>query len=732
MMGHSWSGFAHAEATEVTRLFSLAQLTTKAQEGKFDEVLESLKTYDYHYDNGDLRVFSLIQDLEHHQQVKSEQTAERLEAAQAAMNQIAVHLNNDELHDALRKGLEAHDLALGNAALLQDPRVAALVAETHATAKEAENRGDWVEATRLYRALDLMFDDPLSLHYTNLKRALKHLRVLRLYCPRRLYDLSVDRAKREGNEDDIEPYRPDNVTWEQRLSGIKMEMFERVLEYAQKKHIDSPPYERLLHGAIDSILVLVNTKELATTFIKLHDQKKVEKFRASLLALRTTLDVSRQPITLGAALINVVEEIIRKNRSTVALPLEVIVYEMTEGAMEELDDFTSVIWPYDKDTFMRSTKGNFFGVGIQISLRDDRLIVVSPLPDTPAYQAGIQAGDIIAIVNGQPTDGWSLDRAVREITGTEGTVVALGIERNGPGPTAMFKIKRSRIEIESVRGWKLEPAGHGQWDYWVDRDRHIAYARLSQFIPKTADGLDEAIERLERDGPLKALILDLRFNPGGLLKSAIDVCDRFIDKGAIVSTVGANGVATGRPYTAQSHHTHRRLPLVVLINEHSASASEIVAGAIQDYGLGTIVGVRSFGKGSVQDLLPLDRHNAYLKLTSQYYKLPLNRIIHRSPRSGKWGIDPDVVVAMTDKQIKDVVEHRRNADVIRDNLVDDTPEPITDANELLTKPLDFQLEAAMLILKTQLLAEHLSRQQDRLRQTPPKLLTKRDELATVP
>ncbi len=686
---------------------ALSQLPDLARSGRFDQVLDSLRGHEPN--NHDDRVAALIRDLEHHQRVKAERTAERREAYAQAIAEVQEHLNEAKLHEALRKALEADDLALDDIEVRQEPLIQTLVDQTEDAARQAERAGDWVEATGLHRALDLLFDDPSSRHHANLKRALKHVRVLRLYSPKVLHDLAVARAKREGEEDQIEPYQTGDSTWEERLRGVKRKMLESILEHAVKKHVDSPTYETLLLGALDSLLVLVNTHDLAETFESFKDERKIGQFRDYLVDLRMRVEQRHKPMTFRDAFTEVVHRVINENNKTVALPPEVITYEMGEGAMGELDDFTSVIWPYDKDTFTRSTKGNFFGVGIQISLRDKRLIVVSPLPDTPAYRAGIQAGDIITKVDGRPTEGWTLDKAVRKITGDEGTIVTLGIERKGQHPVVDFPIRRSRIEIESVRGWRLEGGGGGDWDFWIDRENRIAYVRLSQFIPKTADGVDEAIENLEREGPLNGLILDLRFNPGGLLKSAIEVCDRFVDRGPIVSTVGANGVATSPAYRARQHHTYRRFPLVVLVNQHSASASEIVAGAIQDYRLGTIVGVRSFGKGSVQDLFSLDRRKAYLKLTSQYYKLPLSRIIHRSSGAKNWGIDPDVLVAMTDKQIKDAVEHRREADVIRDpNMpAEDDAEPAAEAEALLTNSLDPQLEAALLILKTRLIADHL-------------------------
>ena len=268
-----------------------------------------------------------------------------------------------------------------------------------------------------------------------------------------------------------------------------------------------------------------------------------------------------------------------------------------------------------------------------------------------------------------------------------------------------FKLARAEIVIKSIRGWQRK--AKGGWDYYIDRDSRIGYVRLSQFIPQTATDLDNAINEMERDLGLEGLILDLRFNPGGLLSSAVEVADRFIRSGGIVATVGTDGRQTTK-YGARPDHTHRPIPTVVLINEGSASASEIVAGALQDYGRPRIVGSRSFGKGSVQDLFHLDRGEAYLKLTTQYYQLPEGRIIHREPDSLQWGIEPDVTVRMTTQQIADAIEYRQKVDVLRE---DDQSPQLQDGqsvDQLITESLDPQLEAALLIVKTRLVVQKLA------------------------
>jgi carboxyl-terminal processing protease len=214
---------------------------------------------------------------------------------------------------------------------------------------------------------------------------------------------------------------------------------------------------------------------------------------------------------------------------------------------------------------------------------------------------------------------------------------------------------------------------------------------------------------MEKDNGLSSLIIDLRGNPGGLLSSAVDISDRFVGEGTIVSTVNSANKETKR-YEAKAEHSYRRFPIIILVNQGSASASEIVSGAIQDYQRGLIVGNRSFGKGSVQDLFPMDRDNkSFLKLTTQYYKLPAGRIIHRKPGDKVWGINPDLEVKMTTTQVADMIKYRQDVDVIRGD--NDKPDPkveVATAAKMLEKGMDPQLSAALLVLKTGLVAEHVA------------------------
>jgi carboxyl-terminal processing protease len=394
------------------------------------------------------------------------------------------------------------------------------------------------------------------------------------------------------------------------------------------------------------------------------------------------------------------EDLKDDNSRTVQLDEEVLVSEFADGAFAELDPFTSMIWPYDVEEFNKSTQGEFSGVGIQIQLDDDgSLKVVSPLEDSPAYRAGIKAGDIITRINKKSARGITINQAVKTITGVEGTNVTLTIRsQTKDGPIERdFTIRREKIKVASVKGWQHLPGGG--WEYFVDPDQKIAYLRITNFTKGTGDELSRAVEDMKsRDA--KAIIIDLRYNPGGLLTAATDVADKFLADGTIVSTkTDPSRESTPQP-PLEAHRSSDDcdLPLVVLVNQYSASASEIVSGALKDWKRALIVGERTFGKGSVQMLFPLRDKSAYLKLTTSHYYLPMGKCIHREENSTSWGVDPDVTVEMTPEQMRAAIDARQELDILRD--AGEEAAPTTQKKDLLT--VDPQLSAGLLLLRLEL------------------------------
>jgi carboxyl-terminal processing protease len=296
------------------------------------------------------------------------------------------------------------------------------------------------------------------------------------------------------------------------------------------------------------------------------------------------------------------------------------------GMLTSLDPHSSYMDAKSFRDMQVQTRGEFGGLGIEVTQEDGVIKVVTPIDDTPASKAGIQSGDIIAAIDGDPVSNMTLNQAVDRMRGAVNTDVTLKILRGPKKDAKDYKLTRAVITIKSVRN-KIEGGD-------------IGYIRITQFNEQTYDGVKEAIDKFQREIPddkFRGYILDLRNNPGGLLDQSIAVVNAFIDKGEIVSTRGRNADETQR-YNARPGDISRGKPLVVLINGGSASASEIVAGAIQDHKRGTILGTRSFGKGSVQTIIPLGQNNGAIRLTTARYYTPSGRSIQAQ------GVEPDILV----------------------------------------------------------------------------------------
>ncbi len=337
--------------------------------------------------------------------------------------------------------------------------------------------------------------------------------------------------------------------------------------------------------------------------------------------------------------------------------------ELVEGAisgmLKRLDPHSSYLNPDAYKELQVETRGSFGGIGIEITIRDGLLTVVSPLEGTPAYDLGIQAGDRIIMVDGKSTKEMTLMEAVKNMRGPKGTKVVLTIMREGFVKPQEFVITRATISIKSVRTKVLEPG--------------YVYLRLSQFQSTTIRDLRKALTKLEKENqPVKGLILDLRNNPGGLLDQAVKVSDEFLDNGLIVYT---GGRLKGQDMRFEAHQNTKphAYPIVVLVNEGSASAAEIVAGALQDHKRAVVVGVKTFGKGSVQTVMPL-RNGAALRLTTAVYYTPNGRSIQAK------GIEPDIVIERILPQGQEQETERPR--VIREedlkNHMGDEEEPPTD------------------------------------------------------
>ena len=330
-----------------------------------------------------------------------------------------------------------------------------------------------------------------------------------------------------------------------------------------------------------------------------------------------------------------------------------LIYGAIKGMVQTLDPHSSFITPEDYKELMIETKGSFPGVGIVITIKDKVLTVVSPIEGTPAYEAGMKAGDQIIMIGDKPTKDISIREAVKLIRGPKGTKVKLTVRRKGVEKPIDFVITRDVIPIKSVRSFSLP------FD--------LGYIRISNFQSNTAEDLAKTLKKMDKDKELKGLVLDLRNNPGGLLSQAVKVADEFLDSGLIVSIKSRD--EREQKSVAHKNKESPKYPMIVLVNEGSASASEIVAGALQDNKRALILGTATFGKGSVQTLFPLSDGSG-LRLTTALYFTPSGRSIQAS------GIEPDIKVVFVPPTEKPTIKEKsvvRERD-LEGHLENDTPE----------------------------------------------------------
>jgi carboxyl-terminal processing protease len=360
-----------------------------------------------------------------------------------------------------------------------------------------------------------------------------------------------------------------------------------------------------------------------------------------------------------------------------------------QGMLSGLDPHSSYLDAESFKDIRVDTEGQFGGLGIEVTMENGFVKVVSPIEDTPAARAGLKSGDLVIRLDDKAVKGMTLNEAVRTMRGRPGTDIVLTVVREGQSKPLKFTLTRAVIKIQSVKNKLLEP-GYG-------------YVRITQFQAGTDKGLKDALRKLEGEnkGALKGLVLDLRNNPGGVLNGAVAVSDAFLDKGLIVYTEGR--VADSRQkYNATPGDLANGAPIVVLVNGGSASASEIVAGALQDHKRAVVLGTKTFGKGSVQTIVPVSG-GAALKLTTARYYTPNGRSIQAS------GIEPDIVAEEAKLTKSEAGERIKEADLLRHLENGEAPAPKKEekkddakkdaAARHLPSADDYQLNEALNLLK---------------------------------
>jgi carboxyl-terminal processing protease len=385
------------------------------------------------------------------------------------------------------------------------------------------------------------------------------------------------------------------------------------------------------------------------------------------------------------------------------------------GMIDALDDpYTAFLSPDENDAFDKHVRGSFSGIGAMVDLDPDeprreerRLRIVSPLEESPAWNSGVMAGDVVLEIDGVDTKGMRINECVKRLTGEVGTQVTITV-RHPSAETEPITITRAQINIQTVKGFRRD--AEQRWRFMVDEPNRIGYVRVTQFTERTTEDLEAALDQIVA-ADAAGVVLDLRFNAGGLLSSAVDVSDLFLERGRKIVSMKGRTIPE-KMFRSTSDPVLAAIPVVVLANEASASAAEIVTGALADNQRAKFIGMRTFGKGSVQQykLLMDHKHEMQggLKITHAYYYLPNGRNIHRRFTRGDgdlekaekeqqlWGVDPDdgFFVPMTPDQIEKMIEVRREGDILRHKQDETAPSAVT-PEWLETQLGDIQLAAAL-------------------------------------
>jgi len=404
-----------------------------------------------------------------------------------------------------------------------------------------------------------------------------------------------------------------------------LNLYANVLLKIESHYVQVPHWKELIERGTNNLEMALSEPVFLEQNLPGADRAAVDGFRRELRGalgprVITTRRGAREAVAAAAAL----------GRQRLNLSQTAVVLEYLCGATNALDHYSTYLTPDQLNEVYAQIEGNFVGLGIELKSKDGQLMIVRVIPGSPAQEAGIRAADRITMVDGQSTAGLSTDQAAVLLQGEIGSVVRLQVVAAG-GLPRQLTVRRRRVDVPSVDREEI-----------LDDQDGIAYLKLVCFQKTTCNDLDEALWKLHRQG-MRSLIIDLRGNPGGLLVTSVEVVDKFVDRGIIVSTRGRDAREN---FTYSAHATGTwQMPLVVLIDRNSASAAEIFAGAIRDHRRGTIIGTRSYGKGSVQGIFPLEVTSAGVRLTTAKFYSPAGRPYSRI------GVEPNVVVRLAAKPV---------------------------------------------------------------------------------
>jgi carboxyl-terminal processing protease len=564
--------------------------------------------------------------------------------------------------------------------LLEDPLVTEVLEKSRMYSETHEQNGEWIDAYAVYYYwLPELF--PEVEEYENYAESLSDKALISTL----LKDTPCE-------------------TREERYSGIEPAMFVRGVKALEQVYITSMDFREMAIKGIERCKMLSEVLSFEDEDITISiDKAQLAKWAARLDEISNQVNSLQFSYDCNS-LIETFGRVLESNIETAQIPQQVVIARFTEAAMNTLDPYTTLIWPWEVQEFEKNMTQKFSGIGVEISMETGKIKINSLIPDTPAYATGLDAGDYIVKINGETTENMTINCAVKYITGPSGTKVTLTIEDGKTRKRRDVTITRKTIDVPTVRGWKRQD--NGNWDYMIEPETGIGYIRLTGFTSTTAEGMKDAIEKIDNNG-MKAIILDLRGNPGGYLQTAGDIVDYFVGEGTIVSTRPRVGFPD--KLTANKKATINS-PLVVLIDGGSASASEIVSGALQDpmYRRAVIVGEQSYGKGSVQTIMDYPGGGAQLKYTMAYYYLPSgekvkNRFEAEKQNTKDWGIIPDVEVEIKGFELEEYFETQKDNNILVQAGKDHSELNRRSAEETIKS--DPQLAAGIIVVKAMLIEQ---------------------------
>ncbi len=730
ILGAGWLTFTVAEAASTRVPASQSadgqwgdELVAAAERGDSDRLKQLLAVAPAQLDASDVaRLRSRVEGLASHRADASKTNAQELATREAA---LAKHQSEGKLIDAMVDAANVHELAspdqwteFASAVSMQT-----LISSTEQAALAAEADGDLLYAQELTFRLKGLAENLEDKALTSaLEAKLRDLNtrvgLIAKYAPREFYELRMNVLRRLEPDREIDPYNELFADeWKEVLKDASPQLLLKALKTAADSHITDTGWQPLIEGGLEAMRGLAQSEQLAENFDGLKDPERV----AAFLSAVDRIAARKGDSPAGAR--DAIVEILSENERTLQLPQELVVLEFGDGATANLsedfgDDYSSIIWPEALRRFRQQMEGDFVGVGVLIRYDDKHeIMVVNPLEGSPAARAGVRPGDRIVKVDGNSTAGWSLNKAVENITGPAGDPVRVELRREDTDEPITVKLVRQSIPMQSVNGWwkrMLDESGSPVWDWYADPDAGIGYTRITSFNDDTVRDFVQAVESMRAERPLRGLIVDLRGNPGGLLPAAAGFANLFIKRGPLVSIEDRNGKKVDELHANPSRARYAGMPLVVLVNGESASASEIVSGALQAYDAAIVVGTRSFGKGSVQTVQPVTdgRTTGAVKVTTQYYVLPpepgaeRGRWVHKRAGKEQWGVEPDIEVSLSPSDVRDSVMLRTAADFIDAGAMDlPTVDNRPNVDDLVSKGVDPQVEMAVLLLESKILAE---------------------------